>query len=104
MAGCDSENSAGEFGDVSAESAKALAPSDPASLFRPTNLSKAFDAAASILPGNTVLNIKVEPGKMFVSAKPVKNEFATIVVAPNGKVHAVVSQGPTICAEKAWTR
>ena len=78
VAGCGSENSAGEFGDVSAESAKARAPSDPASLFKPSNLSKAFDA-----------------GPAIVSAKTVKTEFATIVVAANDKVHAVVSQGPT---------
>ena len=102
LASCAAANSPGEFGDVSAESAKTLAPADPASLFTFAKLSVALDRAAIILPGSTVETIKVEPGKMFVSANTSNGEFAVIVVAANGKVHAVVSKSPTRPAV-AWS-
>ncbi len=100
--GCGTSNSANEFGDVSAESAKSLAPDDTASLFSAANLSKAFTVASGILPGTRVESIKVLPGKLFVVADTAKKQYASIVVAANETVHAVVSDAP-ISTDVAWS-
>ncbi len=92
--GCSSDRSAGDLGDVSAESAVTLVPQDSASLFQAKNLTSALMNGSKIIAGSRVESVQILPGKMFVTAETPKGQFASIVVAANQKVHAVVSDSP----------